>query len=507
MKALLVNPSQTETFFNYKHALGFIRKKAAMPPLGLLTVAALLPDTWPRKVVDLAVEPLTEAHLEWADAVFISAMIIQQDSVREVVARCKGKGLTVVAGGPLFKHLYPEFPGVDHFILGEAEEILPEFLRDLEAGRAAPIYQARRRPDLSLTPVPAWDLIRFHHYHSLSVQFSRGCPFDCEFCDIVQLFGRRPRFKTPAQISAELDRLHDLGWRGDIMFVDDNFIGHKNRARELLLELGSWQRERGYPFTFNTQASVNLAREPELMRLMNRANLTSVFLGIETPAPDSLRECGKRQNQEVDLVEAVKTIQANGLTVSGGFIIGFDSDPESIFDDQVRFIEQAAIPTAMVGLLSVGPGTRLFDRLRSEGRLLGRPTGNNTADCGALNFIPRMNREKLIAGYCSVLLRLYEPRAYYKRVFSFLKNQGPSLARKRLPGLPGLWKKLPAAVRVFWRLGLAERGRRAFWGFLLKVGLTRPGRLKAAVEFAALGYHFKKITAAFAAAGRTARPV
>ena len=502
MKILLVNPGQPDTFFSYKHALRLELKKSALPPLGLLTVASLLPEEWPRRLVDLNIEKLTKSHLEWADMVFIGAMIIQKESTLEVIARCREANLPVVAGGPLFSHLHQEIQGVDHFILGEAEEILGEFLDDLAAGTAKPLYQAQGHPDLSKTPIPAWNLLKPRHYHSLAIQFSRGCPFDCEFCDIVQLFGRKPRFKTPRQVLAELEAIRHLGWRGEIMFVDDNFIGNKSVAKKMLLEIGTWQRSHGYPFRFNTQASVNLAQEPELMSLMIKANMDGVFLGIETPSYDSLRECEKIQNQAVDLKEAVRTIQRHGIVVSSGFIIGFDSDPDSIFDDQVRFIEQAAIPTAMVGLLSAGPGTRLFDRLRREGRLLGLPSGNNTADSGALNFITKMNREKLIEGYRSVLQRLYEPKAYYSRVLSCLRNCRTTGIRHKLPRFRESFRLALAGARISWRLGVLEPGRRAFWMFLLRAGFPRPTNLASALSYAAVGYHFKKCTAAFAGSGQ-----
>ncbi len=496
MNVLLVYPRYPDTFWSFRYALRFVRTKAAYPPLGLLTVAAMLPESWTKRVVDLNIEPLAEPDLDWADLVFISGMIIQRESAEGVIARCRAKGVRVVAGGPLITHLYREIEGVDHCIVGEAEEVLPDFLTDLERGEPKPVYQAQGHPDLALTPAPRWELIDFNDYRSMSIQCSRGCPFDCEFCDIVHLFGRRMRFKKPAQVVAELEGLYRLGWRRDVMIVDDNFIGNKTKAKELLRAIIAWQKEHGSPFSFSTQASVNLAQDPELMSLMVEANLDTVFLGIETPAMDSLKECEKRQNQ-VDLLSAVKTIQGYGLVVSGGFILGFDSDPPTIFDDQVKFIEQAGIPTAMVGLLSAGPGTRLFNRLRAQGRLLNFVSGDNAMDAAALNFIPKMNREKLIAGYKSVLSRLYEPKAYYRRVLSFLREYGKAYKGKKVSFRPLGIKDLVGAVRVFWRLGFREYGRRAFWAFLLKVGLTRPTRFPLALSFAATGYHLRKITDRF----------
>jgi radical SAM superfamily enzyme YgiQ (UPF0313 family) len=499
MNALLISPRQPNTFFTYNHALPFVRKKAALPPLGLLTVAALLPRSWSMKVVDLDVEPLTEQRLRWADVVLISAMVIQKESALDVIERCKEIEAIVVVGGPLFSLLPQDIDGVDHYVVGEAEELLPAFLSDLQSDTARRVYQSRQRPEMSESPLPAWRLLNLNHYHSMSVQVSRGCPFDCEFCDIVRLFGRRPRFKTPDQVLSELDTLYRLGWSGDVMFVDDNFIGHKGKARELLVELIAWQASRGFPFAFNTQASVNLAQEPELMELMSQANLNCVFLGIETPAPGSLQECQKKQNQNIDLVTAVRTLQHHGIMVSGGFILGFDSDPDSIFDDQVRFIEQAAIPTAMVGLLSVGPGTRLYERLEGEGRVVSLPTGNNTTDASALNFVPRMQRDTLLDGYRSVLSRLYDPKAFYARVLSFLKQWRPARLERGLPRLSTVARNAGAAVRLLWRLGVVDGSRRDFWRFLLKAGLRYPSRLVTALNLAAAGYHFHKTTAAFIA--------
>jgi radical SAM superfamily enzyme YgiQ (UPF0313 family) len=504
MKILLINPENYDTFFSYKHALKLALKKSALPPLGLLTVASLLPDKWQKKMVDMNVEKLKDSHLEWADMVFISAMVIQRNSAEKVIAQCNQKQVPLVAGGPLFNHLHKDIQGVAHFVLGEAEEVLNGFLADLESGKTKPVYRAETHPSLAKTPVPAWGLIKPRFYHSMAIQFSRGCPFDCDFCDIVNLFGRKPRFKSVEQVLDELEAIHKMGWRGAIMFVDDNFIGNKPQAKNLLKEVAAWQQRRGYPFNFNTQASINLAEDPILMDLMIQANMSAVFLGIESPSYDSLKECHKVQNQVVDLKGAVRAIQDHGIVVSSGFIIGFDSDPESIFDDQVRFIEQAAIPTAMVGLLSAGPGTRLFKRLDKEGRLLSLPSGNNTADLGALNFQTKMNREDLIAGYRSVLQRLYEPGAYYNRVLLCLDNCRSINIRQKLPRISEGLRLALAAVRISWRLGVLESGRLAFWRFLFKARAINPVKLASVLSFAALGYHFKKCTMEFASSGQDA---
>ncbi|MCB2186650.1 MAG: B12-binding domain-containing radical SAM protein [Deltaproteobacteria bacterium] len=497
MKALLVYPSYPDTFWSFKHALRFVRTKAAFPPLGLLTVASLMPADWDKKVVDLNVEPLTDQHLAWADMVFISAMVVQSVSTREVLDRCHAAGKPVVGGGPYFTRLHDEISGVDHVIAGEAEDVMAEFLADLAAGQAKPLYQAASHPELSRTPEPSWELINLGDYRTMPVQFSRGCPFDCDFCDVVALFGRRPRLKSPAQVVGELEHLYRLGWRGPVMMVDDNFIGHKSRTKELLRHMVAWQKERRGPYSFLTQASVNLADDPEMLSLMAQAKFSQVFLGLETPSLSSLQECNKHQNQGRDLVEAVKTIQSYGLEVMGGFIVGFDADPPSIFRDQVSFIRQAAIPTAMVGMLSLMPGTRLYDRMNGQNRILGLPSGDNAMDGGALNFLPKMGVDQLIEGYKYVLNCLYEPKAYYQRALSYLRRSGRALHVKKLPHTRVKWADLVAGARIIWRLGFLERGRLAFWTFLARVGFTRPAKIPVAMAFAATGFHLRKVTLRF----------
>jgi radical SAM superfamily enzyme YgiQ (UPF0313 family) len=496
MRALLIYPRYPDTFWSFKHALRFVRRKAAFPPLGLLTVAAMLPESWEKKLVDLNVEPLGDADLAWAELVFISAMVVQRDSVEQVLRRCREEGKKVVAGGPLFTHLPRDLSGVDHVVAGEAEDLLPELLADLAEGKARFLYSSPSHPSLARTPPPQWELINLKHYRTMSVQFTRGCPFDCDFCDVVALFGRRPRFKSPEQVLEELDRLRAHKWRGAVMMVDDNFIGHKRRAKELLARMAAWQKDNGQPFSFFTQASVNLADNHELLKLMAKANFTEVFLGLETPSESSLKECHKYQNQGRDLLASVRTIQSYGLEVMAGFIVGFDADPPSIFKDQVSFISQAAIPTAMVGLLSLMPGTKLYERMRGQNRLLGLPSGDNV-DMGALNFIPKMGAAALVEGYKEILRRLYEPKAYYRRALAYLRRSGRALKRRAAPKPRVSWPDLMAGVRIFWRLGVAERGRLAYWTFLARVGFSRPGKIPMAISLAATGYHLRMVTMRF----------
>jgi radical SAM superfamily enzyme YgiQ (UPF0313 family) len=486
VNALLLYPEFPDTFWSFKHALKFIRKRASLPPLGLLTVAAMLPAAWNKRLVDLNVGRLTERNLAWADLVFLSGMIAQQDSAQALVARCRAAGKTIVAGGPLFT-LEPErFPEVDHFVLNEAEATLPEFLRDLEQGIARRLYASASLPDLHQTPVPMWELADLSRYASMSLQYSRGCPFDCEFCNITSLFGHRPRLKTPAQVIAELDCLRQLGWRGAVFFVDDNFIGNKRALREELLPaLIRWQQ--GKPGTpFFTEASINLADDEELMRLMVEAGFDQVFVGIETPEEAGLAECNKRQNQGRDLVADVKRIQRAGLEVQGGFIVGFDSDSPTVFQRQIEFIQQSGIVTAMVGLLQAMPGTKLHQRLSREGRLLGDTTGDNVD--GTTNFIPRMNRETLRAGYRRVLEHLYSPDPYYERIRTFLREyRAPKISR------PLNGQSLAAFARANIRLGVLGRERLHYWRLLLWTCLHRPSHLSLAVTLSIYGHHFRRI--------------
>lgn len=487
MKALLVYPAIPDTFWSFKHILKFIRKKAAHVPLGLLTVGAMMPKDWDLRLVDMNVESLTDDAIRQADMVFIGAMVVQKDSVREVTARCKALGKTVVAGGPLFSSLWQEFESIDHFVLGEAEITLPMFLNDLEAGNPRRKYDSEERPDITLTPLPRWDLLTMKWYASMSLQYSRGCPFDCEFCDIVKLNGRRPRVKSNQQMISEIGQLYDLGWRGRLFIVDDNFIGNKARVKSFLRELSPWQEARGYPFSLFTEASVNLAQDQELMSLMSAAGFDSVFLGLETPEEQSLVECGKHQNRNIDLLEAVKTIQRNGMEVMGGFIIGFDNDPPNIFDRQIKFIQNSGVVKAMIGLLNAIPGTRLYQRLKDENRILPGCTGDNCD--GSLNFIPKMDPRVIREGYQAVLNYIYSPKEYYNRVFEFLKDYKP-VRRRRIDIL-----EIRAFFSSMLYLGILDKGRNKFyyWRLLFKAFIHHRSAFGEAVSSAIFGYHFRKL--------------
>src|SRR2546425_1346929 len=460
MNALLIYPEFPDTFWSFRHALKFIGKKSAFPPLGLLTISSMLPKSWHRRLVDMNVRPLTTADLKWAEVVFASAMYVQKESLKEVISLCKAQGKTVVMGGPYASMGLNDAIEADHVFVGEVETTFPGFLDDFERGEAKAVYQAPERPALALTPIPDFALAELSQYSDMSVQYSRGCPFNCEFCDIIEIYGRVPRTKSNQQMLAELDALRDLGWRGSVFIVDDNFIGNKKNVRQFLPELMRWQEKNGYPFLLLTEASVNLADDEELLGNMQRAGFRRVFLGIETPVEESLKEAQKSQNRG-NLLDSVKRIQSYGMEVMGGFIVGFDNDPEDIFERQIKFIRESAIPLAMVGLLNALPDTQLWKRLEREGRLLGEATGNNTV-C-AFNFVTKMDPARLIAGYQSIMRTIYSPAEYYQRALDSMKRTYQSGAA---PQHYDIMSSIAALVRIAIRLGVLDRERNSFWRFL-----------------------------------------
>jgi radical SAM superfamily enzyme YgiQ (UPF0313 family) len=489
MNILCIYPEYPDTFWGFRHALKFVGKKAPFPPLGLLTVAAMLPGAWTKRLIDLNVQKLDDRDITWADYVFISAMTIQRQSVDEILARCRRLGVKTVAGGPLFTTAAADFDGADHLVLGEAEITLPLFLADLEQGSARHLYSADGFADVKDTPVPLWELIDSRQYGAMNIQYSRGCPFDCEFCDITQLFGRKPRTKSSARLVKELDALYQGGWRGGVFFVDDNFIGDRRKLKnETLPAIINWAERHGHPYDFYTEASIDLADDSELMTLMVRSGFEEVFIGIETPHDEGHLESGKSQNMNRDLLASVRRIQQAGLQVQAGFIVGFDSAPPSIFERQIAFIQESGIVTAMVGMLTALRGTKLHQRLKREGRLLGDASGNNTAV--SLNFIPSMRPEALINGYRTILTTIYAPRQYYQRVTTFLKGyrpqaQGPFRLKSGYIG---------ALFKSMLYLGVFGRERFYFWKLFVWSLVRRPRLFGMAITFAIYGYHFRKIT-------------
>jgi radical SAM superfamily enzyme YgiQ (UPF0313 family) len=446
----------------------------------------MLPNQWEKRLIDCNVQDITDSDICWADMVFISGMIVQKEHAKVIISRCNQLERTVVAGGPLFFANPKEFKGVHHFVLGEAEATLPLFLRDLEQDILKRFYRSKKRPDITKTPIPDWSLINMKHYANMTIQYSRGCPFNCEFCDIVIMNGRIPRTKYPAQIVAELQSLYDSGWRSSVFMVDDNFIGNKVKVKELLPYIIRWQKKYSYPFTLVTEASVNLADDEELLDMMSRANFSSIFLGLETTDKDSLKECGKYQNVATDLHVAVKKIQGYGMHVMGGFIVGFDHDTDSIFESQIKFIQKVGVVTAMVGLLTAMPHTKLYHRLKKEGRLIKDSSGENTI--AGLNFVPKMGTKKLIAGYKKILSTIYKPRNYYKRINTFIKNYRPTVRCKMK------FSDIIPFLRSVWRIGIISRSRFRYWKLIMKTAMTKRKALPLAIELAVYGQHFEKFS-------------
>ena len=488
IKTLLVYPEMPPTYWSLKYALPFIGKRAVFPPLGLMTVAAMLPDDHDVKLVDMNVEPLLESDVAGADLVLTSSMIVQKDSLEKVIRLCKKHGKKVVAGGPYPTSMNANIPGVDHFVLNEAEVTLPAFLADYREGKAKPLYTSQAKPDMALTPAPRFDLIHKNRYSTMALQYSRGCPHSCEFCDIIEMFGRVPRTKTPSQFLKEMDLLYEEGWRGSLFVVDDNFIGNRKEVKRLLPEIASWQQKRRYPFGLFTEATLGLAEDDQLMDQMMLAGFNMVFLGIETPDRETLADTGKTQNLKTDMLTSVRRIQAKGMEVSGGFILGFDGDKEDIFDRQIRFIQDAGIPTAMVGLLTALPNTRLYKRLKTEGRITEDSGGNNTHDL-RLNFVPRMDLGKLLAGYKRVLSEIYKPDRYFERCLKCLKHtRKHRTSVRKIRGVELRAFSLSLLLQTFSSYGWP------YWKFMIRGFLAKPSMLAETVTMAVKGHHFFKMT-------------
>ena len=490
---LFIYPETPETYWSFKHALKFIGKKAAMPPLGLATIAALLPKGYDCKIVDMNIEPLREDDLLAADLVLLSAMIVQKDSFEKVVAQCNRLGIPVAAGGPFPTSCREEIKGVDFFISGEGEITFPRFLEDWERESPLAVYESEEKPNLASTPIPRFDLIDTKKYNVLPLQFSRGCPFGCEFCDIVSLFGRIPRTKATAQFLKELDAVYETGFRGTVFIVDDNFIGNKVAVKELLTGIIGWQKEKKHPFQFCTEASINLAADSELLDSMVEAGFYMVFVGIETPVEESLESAGKIQNMKQDIIQAVKTIQARGIEVSGGFIVGFDTDPPDIFELQIDFIRDLAVPISMIGLLTALPNTKLHRRLKEEGRLLAAINGNNTHSL-ELNFKPKLPAAFLARGYLRILAEIYEPATYFRRCLDFFDRLPPAKKTKVEGGNKALsLMNVTALFRSLFLQTFSSYGF-AYLRYLGKALLKHPDHLVRIFTMAIQGHHLFTIT-------------
>jgi len=489
MKILMVYPKYPDTYWSFKHALRFISKKAAVPPLGLITVSAMFPKTWKRKLIDMNVSPLSTNDIRWADYVFISAMYIQKKSVNNVIELCIQNNKKIVAGGPLFTQEYDNYPQINHFILNEAEATFPFFLKDLNVGNSLKrIYKTDKFPDITSSPVPEYHLLSMKDYAFMNIQVTRGCPFDCEFCEITSLFGHKVRMKTTNQVIQELETLYDLNWRGTVSIVDDNFIGRKNVVKnDLLPAMNNWMEKHKYPFNFNIQSSINLAEEEEILSLMVKTGFDSAFVGIETPDEETLASCNKVQNKNKDLIQYVQKLQNAGLHVSGGFIVGFDSDQPNIFQRQIDFIQQSGIVSAMVGLLNAPKNTKLYKRLKAENRITTEATGNNTDS--SINFTPKMNYNTLMEGYNKIIRNIYSVKPYYERIRRFLLNyKRPHRGKSKFK-----ISRLPAFIKSIIIIGIINKGRSEYWKLLIWTLVRRPSLLIDAITFAVYGYHFRKV--------------
>lgn len=488
MKILLIHPLYPDSFWSFRHALRFISKKAAVPPLGLITVSAMLPASWEKKLVDLNVSSLKTKDILWADYVFISAMYIQRESAAKIIEECKRNRTKIVAGGPLFTQDYENYPDVNYLVLNEAEITLPQFLNDLEKGMPQRIYRTMTFPDIRKTPIPDYHLLSRKNYAFMNIQVSRGCPFACDFCEITSLFGNKVRTKSTEQILNELDTLYKLKWRGPVFIVDDNFIGNKKKIKyDLLPAMKSWMQKHKYPFVFNTEASINLADDTDLLNLMADTGFNSVFIGIETPEEQSLVECNKMQNKNRSMLDGVKKIQQAGMQVSGGFIVGFDSDTPSVFQKQTDFIQKSGIVSAMVGLLNAPKNTMLYKRLELENRLTNSATGNNTDF--SMNFIPSMNQDELIAGYKKIIKDIYTSKPYYKRTRRLLLNYQPGNNKSTKLN----WVAILGFIKSIFVIGVVNNGRREYWKFMIWTIFNRPSLFVDAVSFTIYGYHFRTI--------------
>lgn len=505
MRTLLIYPEFPRTFWSYEKILELIDRKVLLPPLGLVTVAALLPQSWEMKLVDRNVHEVSEAEWAWAELVVISGMIVQKADMAEQIARAKARGLPVAVGGP-FASSTPDAPELEHAdfkVLDEGEITLPLLVEALERGETSGRFSAGgEKPDVTATPVPRYDLLDLDAYSEMSVQFSRGCPFNCEFCDIIVLYGRKPRTKTPEQLVAELQRLYDLGWRRSVFLVDDNFIGNKRNVKRLLPALRQWQIEHGYPFSFATEASVDLAADQELMELMVECRFESVFLGIETPDAASLETARKLQNTRSSLEDSVETITASGLRVMAGFIIGFDGEQRGAGSRIVEFVTRTGIPHAMMGMLQALPNTAMWTRLEQEGRLIQDSTAaKGVNQTNLLNFIPTRPLEDIAREYMEAFSTLYEPNAYIDRVYSYFLKLPPERYRQIQRDQPsgseqqtkekGLsWVDLRALAIVVWRQGIRRNTRWRFWRALAGMLRRNPARFEGFVSVLAHNEHF-----------------
>ncbi len=490
LKVLMVWPSFPPSFWGFEGALAMIPECGMNPPLGLITVAALCPSTWEIRLIDHAFQELRDEDLAWADLVMVSAMHAQRADALETLARARAMGRRTFVGGP-WASTQPEVVALvaDHVMVGEADEVFAGIATALEQGTAHALYHVIDKPDMTQSPVPRFDLLKREKYVSMSIQFSRGCPFQCEFCDIITIYGRRPRAKTPQQVLRELDVLYSMGWHQEVFIVDDNFIGNHQKALALSRELVEWQKARNYPFSFCTEASIDLASREELLEAMVDANFMTVFIGIETPSAEALKESHKFQNLRKNNVDQVRYIQEKGLWVLAGFIVGFDSDDETIFARQLEFIDKTAIPWAMAGILMAPPTTALFERLKKEGRLI--EDSQSITNFGVPNFRTVLPLPILLRGLCTLLEGLYQPDAFFERAFNSLKVWKP-IATQKPPNMGAVYNTR-ILLSSIWTQGIGSNYRGSYWKFLFRTLLTfgrSPAKLSLGLSLLLSAEHF-----------------
>ncbi len=494
---LLVNPRfSLHSFWNYRETCEIVGARHVAAPLGLITVAALLPKEWVVRLIDCNIEELREDDLNWADLVMIGGMLSQQRDIQRIMVRAHAHGKPVVIGGPDVTASPEIYADAEFRVLGEAEELMTGFAAAWNAGEKCGTFVAGSFPDLTLSPLPRFDLLKLEHYLHVGVQFSRGCPFNCEFCNVIELNGRVPRFKDVDQILNELEHLYHLGYRGHVDFVDDNLIGNPKAVRPFLAALGDWRRRRHYPFEFTSEASLNLASDDELLMLMRRAGFFAIFIGIESPDAQTLLSTQKVQNARRDITASLRKIHRAGMFVNAGFIVGFDGEAGSVARDMIACIEEAAIPLSMVGLLYALPNTQLARRLYAEGRLhagFDRPASDGDADQGrsGLNFVTRRPRPEILADYRNILATLYQPRAFFGRVRRMARELDPAR-----PGLRSPWKRvardLQSVLRISVQLGFRNRETRVdYWRALADCMLHNPRALRTVVSLAAIYLHVR----------------
>ncbi len=504
MRALLLNPNLPRSMLTLEESCKFSGYPTLCPPLGLLTVAALLPQEWEFRLVDLNARNLTEADWDWADLVLISGMIIQKAGVLSLIRQAKQRGKPSVVGGPYATSLAHEVleAGADFLVRGEGEFAIPYFLAALEDNQPGGVFEEDRKPDMTESPVPRFDLVNLDDYLAMGIQTSRGCPFNCEFCDVINLYGRVPRYKTPDQVLRELETLYRLGWRRDVFVSDDNFIGNKDHARAVLNQLIPWSKNHGEPFAFWTQTSVNLGQDLPLIDLMTEANFSSVLLGVETPETDLLKQAGKYHNLQNPLAESLGNINAHGLSMLASFIIGFDGEKTGTGDRICEFVEECGIPIILLSLLQPLPNTRLWDRLSQEGRLLQGQTSGDFYDL-SFNYQPTRPREEILAEFVRVLDRLYDPSRYLARTYCYYLKMRPTrraLARQRgekpaeshrphnpEPARAPLSKVILLLIKLIWRQGIRPPNRWQFWRQLGGICRRNPSRLDVYLTCCAFG--------------------